>query len=145
MKATRTNIVLASLMGLVLLGSGLQFVPQARAASGAVIVFLTRLNGVMSTYPANNAFNVGTSTPQGGAAKLGLSLNVTDTFGKAFEIASTTGTGTATTSADLLLVKNTGCIQATATSSATQIKLTFSTVATSTASGYVLWAYGTCP
>lgn len=142
-KAPLKALLGAFLAFVFVVGGVFSFSPAARADA---VIFLTRLNQVIATYPANNAFNVGSSTPQGGAAKLGVSLNVTDTYKKAFEIASTTGTGTATTSAAIFLVKNTGCVQAVATSSATPIALQFSTAgATSTFKGTVFWNYGLCP
>lgn len=146
MSTTRSAIKAlgVGILGLVLVaGAALTFSPTAKADA---IVFLTRLNQVIATYPNSNAFSVGTTTPAGGAAKLSATLNATETFKKAFEVASTTGTGTATTTADLFLVKNSGCIQVTSTSSATQISLFFSTAgATSTFNGTAFWKYGACP
>src|SRR4051812_45456707 len=66
------------------------------------IVFLTRLAGVMTTYPRNVAFSVGTTTAQTQVAtttigKLNVTLNPADPFlgtqrdgfQKAFQISST--------------------------------------------------------
>ncbi len=37
-----------------------------------------------------------------------------------------------------------GCVEMNATSTATRVRLMFSTVATTTYSGFVTWSYGTC-
>lgn len=157
----RKHIALVVLAGVVALGGVASFVPQVQAATASVVVFLTRLNGIIATYPASNAFSVGTTTTTGagsvatsstGIAKLGVTLNPSDSFlnsaegfKKAFEVASTTTTGgTATTTRNIFMVGNTGCVQLTGTSSATQIKLVFGTVPTTTVSGFVQWSYGTC-
>lgn len=69
-------------------------------------VFLTRIGGIMTTSPRSNAFSVGTTTPNGG--KLNVYLNELEAFPKAFSVASTTGIGTATTTKDLFVVRNSG-------------------------------------
>lgn len=138
--------------------------PQARAD----VVFLTRIGHVMTTYPRTDAMNIGTTTAPtqvatstSGVGKLGVNLGPDDSFlrtldgwRKAFAIASTTTVGgTATTTDDILVVRDTGCIQAIATSSSTGrptlIHLIFSTIATTSsfgsANGYTLWGYGACP
>lgn len=111
-------------------------------------IFLVRSNSVVSTYPAGNAFSVGTSTPVGTPqtqiGKLSVTLNVTDTWRKAFEVASTTGIGTATTTADLFAVTRAGCINTVATSTATPIHMVLLAVATTSSNGFVTWAYGNC-
>lgn len=140
------DVLVGALLTLVFVaGATFAAVPQAKADA---VVFLTRLNQTIATYPASNAFSVGTSTNAavpGSTAKLSATLGVTDTFAKGLEIASTTGSGTATTTANLLSVGRGGCIQLTSTSSATQIKLQISTLgATSTFNGTAYWNYGTC-
>lgn len=144
-------VVLVALAGL------LAFSPVARADG---IVFLTRIGGLISTYPRNNGFSVGTTTPTGAATstigKLDVTLNPSDKFLglqadgwlKAFEVGSTTTAGgTATTTKDIFSIYNTGCIQTVATSSATPVKITFNATTTQGATNnFVLdAAYGTCP
>lgn len=131
-------------------------------AAKADVVFLTRQNRIMSTYPQYNAFSIGTSTVPGsgnatsttGIGKLAVTLspddaflNTLDGYRKAFAIASTsTAGGTATTTKDIFSIRDTGCINAIATSSATPIRLNMEPKgATSTFSGTVYWSYGTCP
>lgn len=55
------------------------------------------------------------------------------------------GTLNVTTAANATSTITVGCVSAYATSSATQIKLIYGTVATTTGNGFVLWQYGTCP
>lgn len=132
------------LLALVLVaGTLLAASPVARADA---VVFLTRLNGSIRTYPASNSFSVGyTGTTTAPTSKMSVYLNVTDTYKSGLEIASTTGSGTATTTADIFRVNNAGCVQLTSTSSATQIVLNLSTKgATSTFAGTAYWSYGTC-
>ena len=62
--------------------------------------------------------------------------------------ALTLGTGplVITTSNTATSTLSVGCVQTTATSTASPVKLTFTTLgATSTFPGTVYWAYGTCP
>lgn len=126
-------------------------------ADSPAVIFLTRLNQVIATYPLNNAFSVGSttaSTPNGGKAKLQVVLGytgylngtATTTYQDAFDVASTTANGSATTTADLLRINNAGCVNIFATSTATQVKLTFNATTTqgSTNNGVVDFAYGTC-
>lgn len=111
-------------------------------------IFLTRNNLVTSLYPSNTAFSVGTSTPAGTPqtqiGKLNVTLGPTEAWAKVFQVASTTGTGTATTTADLFSITRAGCINGIATSTATPIKYIFLTVATTSSNGFVTWAYGKC-
>lgn len=147
------HIAAAFLAGLaiMLMGYGVA------AHADSVIVFLTRVNQVISTYPQNNAFSVGSSTastPTGGRAKLQVVLGytgylngtATSTFGDAFDVASTTATGSATTTSDLFRINNAGCINIFATSTATAVKLTFNATTTqgTTNNGVVDFAFGTC-
>lgn len=152
----KTALAAIGAMAILLVGL-LAVSPQARADS---VVFMTRMGRVISTYPNNDALSIGTSTAATQVAtstvpKLGVTLNPSDNFlglladgyQSAFGIASTTTKGgTATSTANLFSVRNTGCIQLTSTSSATQIKLVLSiTGATSTFNGTAYWQYGTCP
>ena len=112
---------------------------HAMVAMGAPPVFLTRLGAVQTTWPRSNKFSVGTTTPD---AKLSVYANRGETLTKLFQVASST----ATTQSNLLLVNNVGCIQVTATSTQSPVKLMLSTLgATSTFGGTVFFSAGTCP
>jgi hypothetical protein len=111
-------------------------------------VFLTRNNSVMSTYPSTGAFSVGTSTPTGTPqaqiGKLSVTVGASETWQKLFQVASTTGIGTATSTKDVFSITRAGCINTVATSTATPVKLIFLAVATTSSNGFVTWAYGSC-
>lgn len=120
-------------------------------------IFLTRLAGIITTYPRNVGFSVGTTSP---STTIIGKLNVTllpsdafvaaagrDTFRKAFQVSSTTTAGgTATSTADIFSVYRTGCVGIMGTSTATPLKIvlvTGSTTATATA-GLLGVAFGVC-
>ena len=55
------------------------------------------------------------------------------------------GTLTITTAANATSPATVGCVSSYPTSSATQVKQIYNTVATTTGNGFVLWKYGSCP
>lgn len=115
----------------------LTFSPAARAGT---IVLLTRVGNVQTTYPRNNAFSIGTTSST--VAKLSVYANTGETNARLFEVASSSAAGVTGT---FLKVDNVGCIQTTATSTATPVKIVFSALgATSTFNGTAYWQYGSC-
>lgn len=142
LKQTLLSLLAATVALVAIFGAAFAFSPEARADA---IVFITRLGNNQATYPRSNAFLVGTTTPNA-TTKLGTYLNVGETlFRNAFDVASTTGNGTATTTGSLLGITRAGCITTIATSTATPVRLNFLAVATTSANGFVTWAYGACP
>ncbi|MDD3531241.1 MAG: hypothetical protein PHV99_01460 [Candidatus Pacebacteria bacterium] len=106
----------------------------------------------------------GLSTLLGGATTTQITLlsgdQITNAAASTTVVSGNLTVGDATAVTPRLVVTNAanatstvqaGCVQTTATSSATTIKLIFNNIATSTTingasvAGYVLWAYGTCP
>jgi hypothetical protein len=126
--------------------------------TAALVVGTTAAVGTSATVGSTLSVT-GLASFLGGATTTSLTLLSGDKITNA--VASTTkisgnltvGDGTAVTPA--LIVTNTanatssisvGCIQATATSSATKVKIVFSALgATSTFAGTAYWSYGTCP
>lgn len=151
--------LLAGLLGLGM-GVGMTLTGIASAqdiSSSPVVVMFTRAAQVISVWPRNDALSVGSTTamtPQGSVSALQVVLNyagylnntATTTFPDAFDVASTTATGSATTTADLFRINNAGCVDIAGTSTATQVHLTFNATTTqgSTNSGVVDFAYGKC-
>lgn len=129
---------LGAVVALVAIASILSFSQFARADA---IVFITRLGQVQTTYPRNNAFSVGTTSPT--VAKLSVYANTGETNKRLFEVASSTAAGA---TVNLFKVDNTGCIQTFATSTATPVKLTFTATTTQGATNNfsVDAAYGSC-
>lgn len=152
-------LFLAAFLGLGM-GAGISLAGTAFAqdiSQSPVVVMFTRAAQVIAVWPRNDAFSVGSTTamtPQGGLSALGVVLNysgylngsATSTFADAFDVASTTATGSATTTTDLFRVNSAGCVNVVGTSTATAIKLTFnaSTTQGSTNAGVVDFAYGKC-
>ncbi len=99
--------------------------------------------GVTGTAQVDGAFITNGVVTNGGA----VSFTSDATFNGGDGAIVVTTTNTATSSIEV------GCVQMTATSTASPIKLVFSITATTTeagpngttANGYALWKYGTCP
>ena len=137
-------------------------------ASTGALTLAAALSGTSGTFSTTLSVT-GLATFLAGATTTQMTYLSGDTFKNATASSTvlsadlTIGSG-ATGSGDLTILNNgnaagtiatstvtVGCINTTATSSATQIKLVFNTTATSsglvagTNSGFVLWQYGTCP
>lgn len=91
-----------------------------------------RINGGI-----NSALPIQTSST---VTSAGMTSSATSTF------ADVVQTSAATTTLKVLSTSSTqgGCVQVNATSTNTNVRLMFSTIATSTYNGYVVWSYGTC-
>jgi hypothetical protein len=116
---------------------------QSMIAMGATPIFLTRYASTTATWPRSTRFVVGSTTPQAG--KLAVYANVGETLRKLLQVASSTSASTV----DLFSVNNIGCMQATATSTGSPIKLVFSTLGATTSGGTpfqgaVYFQAGTC-
>src|SRR3989344_1800155 len=137
-------------------------------ASTGALTLAAALSGTSGTFSTTLSVT-GLATFLAGATTTQMTYLSGDTFKNATASSTvlsadlTIGSG-ATGSGDLTILNNgnaagtiatstvtVGCINTTATSSATQIKLVFNATATSsglvagTNSGFVLWQYGTCP
>lgn len=152
----------------ILLGLMVVFISAGIAQAATTISTNVQTDGTLSVtgvstltgaVTANGALNVIGLSTFGATASTTIStagvitLPTGDTIKNT--VASTTAlSGSLTVDANITLLNaqaatsslSVGCIQATATSSATKVKLVFSTAgATSTFAGTTYWSYGTCP
>ena len=112
----------------------------------ALIISLAKVGG--NSQPAADLGASGTRFPNGISAN-----NVSPAVGQIIGTTLTTGSLTVTTSNTATSTSYLGCINTTATSTATRIRMVFTDTATNTkagpngtsANGSVLWQYGTCP